>query len=178
MLRSKVSAVTALRDSIPIVAAALLPGAVIGLPVVRTVLLPGALPVAPPRLAAIVSAIGPLLLDLAILGVSRLPLLFGHLSLHLPRLLRLPVWLPLRLTALLVGPGLLVRTAIPLLLVALLPLCVGRRLLLMILLPRLVLLARILRCVVLLVSRPVLPRQGRSDNAEKQRENGCADNPR
>ncbi|HLJ76964.1 MAG TPA: hypothetical protein VKT75_06110, partial [Acidobacteriaceae bacterium] len=109
---------------------------------------------------------------------SRLPLLLRHLSLHLPRLLRLPVWLPLRLTALLVGPGLLVRTAIPLLLVALLPLCVGRRLLLMILLPRLVLLARILRCVVLLVSRPVLPRQGRSDNAEKQRENGCADNPR
>src|SRR5579859_7741544 len=177
MLRSKVSAVTILRDPIPVVAAALLPGAVIGLPVVRTVLLPGALPVALARWAAIVSAIVativPFWLDLTILGIPRLPLLLGHLSLHL---LRLPVWLPLRLTPLLVAPGLLVRTAIRLLLVTLLPLCIGRRLLLMILLPRPVLLAGILPCMVLLVGRPVLPRQGRSDDAEKQRENGCADN--
>ena len=82
--------------------------------------------------------------------------------------LLLPVFLPLRLTALIVRSGLLVRTAIRLLLVGLLPLSIGRRLLLMILRPRLVLVASILPCAVLLVGRPVLPRQGRSGGAEKQ----------
>ena len=44
MAGAKVSAVAVVGDAIPVVAAALLPGAVIGLPVLRAVLLPCALP--------------------------------------------------------------------------------------------------------------------------------------
>jgi len=172
MLRSEVSAVPALGDAIPVVAAALLPAAVIGLPVFCTVLLPGAVPIALPRLVAIVAAtiaaVGVLLLALPILGVSRLPLLLRPRSLCLPCLLLLPVFLPLRLTALIVGPGLLVRMTIPLLLVGLLPLSISRRLLPIILHPTLILLTGVLPSMVLLVGRPVLPGQGRSDGAEKQ----------
>jgi len=178
MLRSKVSPVTAFRYSIPVVAAALLPGTVIGLPVCCTVLLPGDLLGALRRLRTIGCTVCTLLPDLLILRLSRLLLLLPDRRLRPARLLRLPVWLRLRLTSLRLGPGLRRRLTIPRLLRRLLPLSIGRRLLLMILLPRLVLLVGVLPGMILLVSRPVLPGQSRSNDSEKQRENGCADNPR
>lgn len=86
---AKVSAIAVIRDAIPVISAALLPGAVIGLPVLRAVLLPGALPdslLLLPALWRPISRLLPLARTLRLIALDLL-LLLGVLLLvvlHLP----------------------------------------------------------------------------------------------
>lgn len=147
MVRPKVSTETVLGNAVAVVAAALLPGAVVGVPVLRAMLLPGAVLHALPFLGALGRLIAPLLLGVLFVPLLGLPLrllgvlrrLPGSVGL-LPGVLRLRVVLlplrllrvllrPLLLCMVLFGPGLLVLAlflfGMVLLFALLLPLCVS-----------------------------------------------------